>query len=71
MALTVLMLFTSINVVVKAEENVDWSDVQRYYPFSSWAVDTGIKYKVIFLENNRRETKRYEVANILCLIFLH
>lgn len=65
MALTVLMLFTSINVVVKAEENVDWSDVQRYYPFSSWAVDIGIKYKVIFLENNRRETKRYEVANIL------
>lgn len=65
MTLTILMLFTSINIVASAEEGVDWSDVQRYYPFSSWAVDTGIKYKVIFLENNRRETKRYEVANIL------
>ena len=59
------LLLGSVNVVIGADTEVDWSDVERYYPFSSWAVDTGIKYKLIFLENNRRETTRYEVANIL------
>lgn len=63
--MTVILLLGSINIVIGADTETDWSDVERYYPFSSWAVDTGIKYKLIFLENNRRETTRYEVVNIL------
>lgn len=63
--MTMVMVACSSNLMLKAEESVDWSDVVNYYPYNSWAVETGTKYKLIFLENNRRETKRYEVANIL------
>lgn len=63
--LIILLLIGNTNFISAKSANTDWSDVQNYYPFSSWAVDTGIKYKLIFLENNTRETKRLEIANIL------
>lgn len=45
--------------------DADFSDVKDYYPFSKWAVETGKKYSLIFLENNTRATRRDEVANIV------
>lgn len=60
-----LIMVISISSTAIASENVNWNDVKDYYPFSSWAVDTGIKYSFIFLENNRRETTRAEIANII------
>lgn len=64
LALTVLMLFSSVNIVFATEDNT-WKDIQSYYPFSSWAVDIGTKYQLIFLEDNRRSSTRAEVANLL------
>ena len=64
LVITIIMLL-QYNIVVTAEENINFDDVKNYYPYSSWAVETGAKYSLIFLENNRRETKRWEIANIL------
>ncbi len=63
--ITIVLLLCNTSFVIASNEATNWSDVEKYYPFSSWAVDTGIKYKLIFLENNTRETKRVEIANIL------
>jgi len=60
-----LIIMTSMCSTVIASEKVNWNDVKNYYPFSSWAVDTGLKYDLIFLENNSRETTRLEVATII------
>lgn len=60
-----LIIVISMGSTVIASENVNWDDVKDYYPFSSWAVDTGLKYDLIFLENNSRETTRLEVATII------
>ena len=64
-SLVMVLSLCSASMVVYAEDNVDWNDVAKYYPFSSWAKNLGIKYNIIFLENNSRQTTRYEVANII------
>ena len=50
--------------VVEASTN-DYMDIINYYPYSSWAVEIGEKYDLIFLEDNTRDCKRYEIASIL------
>lgn len=49
---------------VKADTN-QFNDITSYYPYNSWAVETGKKHNLIFLENNNRESKRYEIASLL------
>lgn len=61
--LAVVILLTNITVIVSA--NDDWSDIQDYYPFSSWATDVGNRYKIIFLEDNKRAASRLEITNLL------
>ena len=63
--ITTIVLLSNNSFVIASNEANNWSDIENYYPFSNWAVNTGIKYKLIFLENNTRETKRVEIANIL------
>lgn len=65
----ICMVLVLINILcnftfVNALEN-SYSDITDYYPYSSWAVETGEKYNLIFLEDNTRECKRYEIANLL------
>lgn len=63
MVTVLVTIITSINVVLANEKG--YEDVVSYYPYNSWAVETGEKYHLIFLENNTRECKRYEIASLL------
>ena len=64
--LVVVIVVTSFGVVSAQEE--PFKDVVNYYPINSWAKETAEKYDLVFLENNTRECKRYEIAKILYYI---
>ncbi len=64
--LVVIMVVTSFGMVSAQEDQL--ADVINYYPYNSWAKEIGEKYDLIFLENNTRECKRYEIAKILYYI---
>lgn len=57
-----IIMITNFNVVLAKES--DFKDVVNYYPYNSWAVQIGEKYNLIFLEDNTRECKRYEIASL-------
>lgn len=61
----ILAFVLSYITIVRAEPSYDYPDIKNYYPYNSWAVETGKKYSLIFLENNTREAKRWEIASIL------
>lgn len=44
------------------------ADVARYYPFSNWAAETGIRHKIVLFDEGSRGVKRWEIANILYLL---
>ena len=61
----VISTVLSISPIAFSEDNSIYEDVKNYCPYNSWAVETGKKYSLIFLENNRREAKRWEISNLL------
>ena len=63
--IVIISIILPCNIFVLAEDSFDYDDVKDYYPYNSWAVDIGKKYSLIFLENNRREVKRWEISNLL------
>lgn len=63
--IAVAIILPCITIPSFAMGSSNLNDVTNYYPFSSWAVETGIKYKLVFLENNSRNTKRIEIVSII------
>ncbi|MDD2627562.1 MAG: S-layer homology domain-containing protein [Clostridia bacterium] len=43
-------------------------DVEKYHPYNQWAVETGIKNKIILFTDANTPAKRWEIANILSFL---
>ena len=65
-SMCLIMMLSFVDLIgVKAYDN---SVMAEYHPYSSWAVSTGAKYKLVMLEDVKRNVKRYELANVIYLL---